>query len=240
MGKARVATGRVPILSASVKKPDKESGKTISRSLVDMLLQIDPQLYTPFVTEENGMPVVYMEIWTALYGMIKSPLLIYRKLRKDFEQNEFTVNPYDIRVANKTISRSQSEAMQTLGKGADNYIVCHKVETQKDMGETRKAKPNDQGCPIDDRLYDVPCKLAQGIKDERQRVELWNLPGSIALTSWETGVCWRYVPYDSRPNKSDFRNEKDHGYIVGYTLSRLDKLRKECIRVRKGYGYFRS
>jgi hypothetical protein len=93
MGKARVATGRISLLSASVKKLDKKSGKTISRSLVDMLLQIDPQLYTPCVTEENGMPVVYMEILMALYGMIKSPLLIYRKLRKDFEQNEFTVIP---------------------------------------------------------------------------------------------------------------------------------------------------
>jgi hypothetical protein len=48
------------------------------------------------------------------------------------------------------------------------------------------------------------------------------------------------MPYDSRPNKSDFRNEKDHGYVVGYVLSRLDKIRKEYIMVRKGYGYIRS
>jgi hypothetical protein len=48
---------------------------------------------------------------------------------------------------------------------------------------------------------------------------------------------WRYTPYDSRPNESDFRNEKDS---VGYLLSRLDKIRKDYIRVRKGYGNIRS
>jgi hypothetical protein len=49
------------------------------------------------------------------------------------------------------------------------------------------------------------------------------------------------MTHDSRPHQRDFRNEKDHGYnIVGYVLSRLDKIRKEYIRVRKGYGYIRS
>jgi hypothetical protein len=48
------------------------------------------------------------------------------------------------------------------------------------------------------------------------------------------------MPYDSRPNGSDFRNEKDLGRIVGYILSRLDKIRKDYIRVRKGYGNIRS
>jgi hypothetical protein len=118
-------------------------------------------------------------------------------------------------------NRSQFEAMLTLGKGADNYIVCHKVETQKDMGKKMWAKPNDQGCPTDDRLCDFPCKLAHGNKDERQSKELWNLQGSTGrvVTSWETVVYWRYMPYDSRPHKRNFRNEKDHGYIVGYVLS---------------------
>jgi hypothetical protein len=51
----------------------------VKERLVDMLLQIDQQLYTLFVTEENGMPVVYLEISMALYGMIKSPNLFYRK-----------------------------------------------------------------------------------------------------------------------------------------------------------------
>jgi hypothetical protein len=44
------------------------------------------------------------------------------------------------------------------------------------------------------------------------------------------------MPYDSGLNGSDLRNEKDHGYIVGYLLTRLDKIRKDYIRVRKGYG----
>jgi hypothetical protein len=102
-------------------------------------------------------------------------------------------------------------------------------------GKTKRTRLS-----IDDRLCDVSCELALGIKDERQRKEPWNLKESVAMTSWETGVCWRYMPYDSRPNGSDFRNEKDHGYIVGYLLSRLGKIRKDYIRVRKGYGNIRS
>jgi hypothetical protein len=51
--------------------------------------------------------VIYLEILKALYGMIKSPLLFYRKLRKDLESIGFTVNPYDICVANKTVKDKQ-------------------------------------------------------------------------------------------------------------------------------------
>jgi hypothetical protein len=39
--------------------------------------------------------------------MIKSPLLFYRKLRKDLEAAGFKVNPYDICVANKTVKGKQ-------------------------------------------------------------------------------------------------------------------------------------
>jgi hypothetical protein len=39
--------------------------------------------------------------------MIKSPLLFYRKLRKDLESIGFEVNPYDICVANKMVNGKQ-------------------------------------------------------------------------------------------------------------------------------------
>jgi hypothetical protein len=61
-----------------------------------------------------------------------------------------------------------------------------------------------------------------------------------ALCKAYTTYCWRYMPYDSRPNGSGFRNEKDLGCIVEYLLSRLGKIRKDYIRVRKGYGNIRS
>jgi hypothetical protein len=32
-----------------------------------------------------------------------------------------------------------SKRLMTLGKRADHYVVCHKAETQKDMGKAREA-----------------------------------------------------------------------------------------------------
>jgi hypothetical protein len=75
--------------------------------LADMLLKIAPEVYGPFVTKENGVTVIYLEILMALYGMIKSPLLFYRKLRKDLEEAGFQINPYDICVANKMVNGKQ-------------------------------------------------------------------------------------------------------------------------------------
>jgi hypothetical protein len=59
--------------------------------LVDMLLQTDPQLYTPFVTEENGMPVVYLEILMALYGMIKSHYCSVKKVEGNKTSSQLTL-----------------------------------------------------------------------------------------------------------------------------------------------------
>ena len=39
----------------------------------------------------------------ALYGVLKSALLFYKKLRADLESNGFGVNPYNPCVANKVI-----------------------------------------------------------------------------------------------------------------------------------------
>ena len=42
-----------------------------------------------------------MEILRALYGMLESSLLFYKKLLRDLEKEGFEVNPYDPCVANK-------------------------------------------------------------------------------------------------------------------------------------------
>jgi len=72
-----------------------------------MLVEIDPDTNIPYLTKENGVSVLYLEILKALYGMMVSSLLFYWKLRKDLEQLGFKVNPYDICVANKMINEKQ-------------------------------------------------------------------------------------------------------------------------------------
>jgi hypothetical protein len=89
--------------------------------LVDMQLEIDPQMYVPYIKKENGVAILYMEILRALYGMIKSPLLFHRKLRNDLESTDFKMNPYDICVASKLVDGKQL----TVAFHVDDRKVSH-------------------------------------------------------------------------------------------------------------------
>jgi hypothetical protein len=70
--------------------------------LADMMVQIAPQIYRKYVTvDRKGMPILYVELQKALYGLMQASLLFYRKLRKELEDYGFKINPYDPCVANK-------------------------------------------------------------------------------------------------------------------------------------------
>lgn len=79
----------------------------IRGALVDMLLELDPELYGPFVVYENGEKVLYVILLKALYGTLQAALLFYKKLKKDLESIGFKINPYDPCVANRTINGKQ-------------------------------------------------------------------------------------------------------------------------------------
>jgi hypothetical protein len=93
----------------------------VKGKLVELLVLMDPNLYAPYVTQENNKPVIYVEILKALYGMIKSPLLFYRKLRKDLEDVGFKINPYDVCVANKVVDGYQL----TVAFHVDDLKISH-------------------------------------------------------------------------------------------------------------------
>ena len=79
----------------------------ITGVLVDMLVEIAPETYGPYVVFENGKKVLYVRILRALYGMLISALLWYNKLREDLEAIGFIFNPYDPCVANRMIRGHQ-------------------------------------------------------------------------------------------------------------------------------------
>ena len=49
------------------------------------------------------VPMMYVQIEKALYGMLRAALLFYRKLRADLEDMGFEVNPYNSCVANVSV-----------------------------------------------------------------------------------------------------------------------------------------
>jgi hypothetical protein len=51
--------------------------------------------------------VLYLRLQKALYSMMKSALLFYRKLVSELQEVGFEINPYDPCVANKTVNGIQ-------------------------------------------------------------------------------------------------------------------------------------
>ena len=76
--------------------------------LTEMMAVIEPQLYRKYImTDRKGQSMVYIKIQKALYGILTSALLFYKKLVKDLEQQGFQLNPYEPCVTNKMIVGSQ-------------------------------------------------------------------------------------------------------------------------------------
>ena len=75
----------------------------ITGELVDILVNINTDLYSGYILFENGKKVLYVEDSRAIYGMLIVALLFYRKFIDDLEEHGFQFNPYDPCVANKMI-----------------------------------------------------------------------------------------------------------------------------------------
>ena len=90
--------------------------------LAELMVQIDPQLYRKYViTSPKGQPMLYVKLNKALYGLLKSALLFYKKLVSELEDLGFKLNPYDPCVANRMVNGSQ----QTVCWHVDDLKVSH-------------------------------------------------------------------------------------------------------------------
>ncbi len=65
---------------------DEDVLMVLKGELVEMMVQIAPQVYHKYVTvDKKGTPILYVKLQKALYGLIKGSLLFYRKLCKELE-----------------------------------------------------------------------------------------------------------------------------------------------------------
>ena len=72
------------------------------------LLEIDEELYAPFVVDEKGEWVMYIELLKALYGSLHSAQLFWGKLcSKLIDDWGFIPNSYDSCVVNKMLDGKQ-------------------------------------------------------------------------------------------------------------------------------------
>jgi hypothetical protein len=81
--------------------------KQMNGTLAKLMAQTDPKLYRKYPVNKKGKKVLYLRLQKALYGIINSALLFYRKLVLELKSMGFAVNPYDPCIANKIVVEHQ-------------------------------------------------------------------------------------------------------------------------------------
>ena len=77
-------------------------------NLAELMALAAPEIYRDHIAVTSvDRTVLYVKLYKALYGCLKSALLFYRKLWGNLRQQGFVMNPYDPCVVNKTIDGSQ-------------------------------------------------------------------------------------------------------------------------------------
>ena len=93
--------------------------------LAEMTVRIDPSIYQGYVTySKNGVPMLYVCLSKALYGMLRAALLFYKSLRSDLEDRGFVVNPYDPCVTNNMVDGAQI----TVFWHVDDLKISHRTK----------------------------------------------------------------------------------------------------------------
>ena len=90
-------------------------------TLAELMVKTNPKLYQQYVILEKGKSVLYLRLQKALYGMMKSALLLYRKLVSELQDMGFEINPYDPCVANKMVNGTQ----MSIRWHVDDLMISH-------------------------------------------------------------------------------------------------------------------
>ena len=121
-----VATMDIPNAFIQTELPKVIKGERVMMKLVsevvDLLLSIDHEQYAPFVVYKKGKKVLYVEILRAIYGMLNSAILFYKKWCKDIESCGFKLNSYEPCVANKKVNGK----WMTITWHVDDLKASHK------------------------------------------------------------------------------------------------------------------
>ena len=76
--------------------------------LAEMMVQVNPERYKPFlIYTSKGVALLYVHMNKAMYGMLQSSLLFYRKLVGELIEYGFKLNPNDPCVAKMEIEGFQ-------------------------------------------------------------------------------------------------------------------------------------
>ncbi len=116
-----IATRNIPGAFLQVDNPDYVLMR-LDGILAELMVQMAPSLYHKYVTTNTkGKAVLYVQLEKAVYGIMKSALLFYRKLVANLTSLGYSINPYDPCVANKLINGKQ----MTICWHVDDLLIGH-------------------------------------------------------------------------------------------------------------------
>ena len=90
--------------------------------MMELLIEVDEDLYRLYAVMECGKTVIYVDLLKALYGTLKAAHLLWEKFTATLTKLGFQINPYNACVTNKTINSHQC----TLAWHVDDIKASHK------------------------------------------------------------------------------------------------------------------
>jgi hypothetical protein len=96
----------------------------ITGALVDLLVELAPEVYKDYVVFENGKKVLYVQVLRGLYGMLVAALMWFQKFKTDLMNHGYKFNPYDPCVANKLIEGKD----HTIRFHVDDVMASHLID----------------------------------------------------------------------------------------------------------------
>ena len=83
--------------------------------------------------DKKGTPILYVRLKKAMYGLLRSSLLFYRKMRGELEAYGFKINLYDPYVGNKTfITETVVSVIDKKGRIIRNKNGSNKMRKVKE------------------------------------------------------------------------------------------------------------
>ena len=145
--------------------------------MAELLTRVGPKLYRPYVSDERGKKVLYVQLKKALYGTLRAALLFWQRLTSKLVKWGFVVNNYDWCVANKTVNGKQCTILWHVDDLKISYVdpaVVTQVISQleKEFGKEapltiRRGKVHDYlGMTLDYSVHGkVRFRMSDYIKD---------------------------------------------------------------------------
>ena len=98
---------------------------TLRGHLCEIMKRIDPKLYRKFITKDKkGNSVLYEQLYKSLYGLLRSAILFYIKLRNELENYGFVMNSFDPCDFNKNTGE------HTIIFHVDDVLASHKNQVE--------------------------------------------------------------------------------------------------------------